>query len=138
MAMAEGAVGNATTAPTFALEAVVLPDTTTAKLPPNTTLSAFAVRGEEEEEGLYVFVASLNADKKSDLPTLPLSLELPASLLPAPLAGLQLHEFRIGASQLPSMLMLRVLCSLRPQSCLIICAAMQIRNRPFMMSHSRN
>jgi hypothetical protein len=118
MAMAEGAVGNAPTAPTFALE-VVLPDTT-AKLPPNTTLSAFAVRGEEEEDGLYVFVASLNADKKSDLPTLPLSLELPVSLLPAPLAGLQLHEFRIGASQLSSMLVLLVLCSLRPQSSLII------------------
>ena len=129
------AIGNARTAPTFAVE-VVLPDT--VKLPPNTTLSAFAVRGAEEEDGLYVFVASLNADKIPDLPTLLLSLELPASLLPAALAGLQLHEFRIGASQLPSMLMLRVLCSLRPQSCLIICAAMQIRNRPFMMSHSRN
>jgi hypothetical protein len=102
MAMAEGAVGNATTTPTFALE-VVLPDTSAKLLPPNTTLSAFAVRGAEEEDGLYVFVASLNADKKRDLPTLPLSLELPASLLPAPLTGLQLHEFRIGASQLSSM-----------------------------------
>ena len=72
MAMAEGAVGNASTAPTFALE-VVLPDT--VQLPPNTTLSAFAVRGAEEEDGLYIFVASLNADKIRDLPTLPLSLE---------------------------------------------------------------
>jgi hypothetical protein len=119
MAMAEGAVGNASTAPTFALE-VVLPDT--VQLPPNTTLSAFAVRGAEEEDGLYIFVASLNADKIPDLPTLLLSLELPASLLPAALAGLQLHEFRIGASQLPSMLMLLVLCPLRPLSCLIIFA----------------
>jgi hypothetical protein len=125
MAMAEAAVGDVTTAPTFALEAA-LPGSAT--LPPNTTLSAFAVRrdgGDTAEDGLFIFVTSLNAAKDQDLPTLALSLEIPKSLLPAPLVGLQLHEFRMGASRLLPLTLFAVVacaaeyCSLCRRSCLI-------------------
>ena len=68
MAMAEGAVGTASNAPAFALPVNVSNNVE----PPNTTLSAFAVRRDGEgrpaeiastEEGLYVVLTSLNSER---------------------------------------------------------------------------
>jgi hypothetical protein len=98
MAMAEGAVRASPVGLAFALDVKL---STGAALPAKTTVTAFAVReGAAEQDGLYIFVASLNSAKVA-VPTLSLQLELPQSLLPAPLAGMQLHEFRMDASASP-------------------------------------
>jgi hypothetical protein len=90
MAMGEGAVGGAKSANAFALD--VRADRT---LPPNTTATAFAVRGQASD--LYIFVSTLNANK-SKIPPLSLQVDLETTFVPAPLADLELHEFRLDAA----------------------------------------
>ena len=67
MAMAEGAVGTATESSTFALD-VHTPN----NIPPNTTISAFAVRrgAGDQKDALFVFVSALDAAKTPQLPSL--------------------------------------------------------------------
>ena len=98
MAMAEGAVADAASAPAFVLSPALRDSS--QPLPPNTTVTAFAVRGAGPEEELYVFVASLNAAKAA-VPTLALQLDIDRSLLPATLPGLRIEEYRMNSSVSP-------------------------------------
>ena len=80
MAMAEGAVAAAATAPAYVLSA----GNTSGVLPPNTTVTAFAVRSGSGDGALWVFVSALNAEKTSIAPLdIALRLKLDASFLPA-------------------------------------------------------
>ena len=55
-----------------------------------------------DSSDLFVFISSLDANKTKGLPTLPLQLDLDASLLPPSLAlslaDMQLQEFRMDAT----------------------------------------
>jgi hypothetical protein len=52
------------------------------------------VRGQASD--LYIFVSTLNANK-SKIPPLSLQVDLEKTFVPAPLADLELHEFRLDA-----------------------------------------
>ncbi len=93
MAMAEGAVGNATVANAYAL-----PVYTATTLPQNTSVTAFAVKVPGTSE-LCLFVASLNSNK-TDIPILSVNMELDPALvaLGLTLATLNIDEYRMEKS----------------------------------------
>lgn len=96
MAMAEGAVAGAATAPAYALER-----TSSGVLPPNTTVTAFALRSESGDGSLWIFLSALNANKTNIAP-LSVRLNVDASFLPAfAPAGLTVQQWKLDATTSP-------------------------------------
>merc|ERR1719272_2479745 len=96
MAMAEGATAGAATAPAYAME-----KNSSEVLPPNTTVTAFALRSEPGDGSLWVFLSALNANKNSIAP-LSVRLNVDASFLPAfAPANLTVQQWKMDAATSP-------------------------------------